>query len=60
MVNCEDRYFECPKCSWAISFHYNYDKGIYTSLCPYCKNKLEIDKNEYEDDRVVIEFTPDF
>ena len=48
MVATDDKRFECPKCGWLISFRLVNDK--YVSLCPYCKNRLEIDKEEYEDD----------
>ena len=60
MVETNDKYFECPKCSWAISFNYDHDKGKYISLCPYCENRLEIDKEEYEDDEKTFEFKADF
>lgn len=56
MTSTDDRYFECPKCGWAIKFHYDYDKGKYVSLCPFCRNRLEIDKEEYERDDIEIYF----
>ena len=40
----------CPKCGWVISFKFDYDKGKYVSICPYCKDRLEMTKEEYEDD----------
>ena len=50
MLETDEKYFECPVCGWVISFKFNDDKGKYISMCPYCKNSLEIDKEEYEDD----------
>ena len=49
MVATDDKYYECPKCGWVLTFKLVNDK--YVSLCPYCKNRLEIDKEEYEDDK---------
>lgn len=59
MVDCEDRYFECPVCGFAIKFRYDYIAGNYTSLCPYCEGKLTIEKNEFEQDRLEIYFEPE-
>ena len=58
MIETDDRYFECPKCGWVLTFKLVNDK--YVSLCPYCKNRLEIDKEEFESDKTIIEFRPDF
>jgi transcription elongation factor Elf1 len=44
----EDEYFECPVCGWFISFRFDYDKQRYISFCPYCQNRLEMDKEEME------------
>lgn len=49
MVETDDRYYECPKCGWAICFRLKGNK--YVSMCPYCKYILEIDKEEYEEER---------
>ena len=59
MTGTDDKYYECPKCQWVIMFHYNYDKRVYTSLCPFCSNRLEIDKDEYERDNIEIYFKAD-
>jgi len=48
MVAIDEKYYECPKCGWVLTFRLVNDK--YISTCPYCKNRLEIDKEEYEDD----------
>ena len=48
MPSTDDKYFECPACGWAISFHLAYDESKYISLCPFCRNELEIDKEVYE------------
>lgn len=58
MVETSDKHFECPKCGWVLTFRLVDDK--YVSLCPMCENRLEMTKEEYEDDRETIEFTPDF
>jgi len=60
MVATDDKYFECPNCGWAISFKFDYDKYKYVSMCPYCKNMLEMTKEEYEDDEGEIYFEKDF
>lgn len=60
MVTTDDRYFECPKCGWVLSFRYDSDKGKYVSMCPFCKNILEIDKEEYERDNLEIYFEKEF
>ena len=58
MVETDNRYYECPKCGWAIRFKFKGDK--YVSMCPYCKYKLEIDREEYEEEREsFIPFTPE-
>jgi len=59
MEATEDKYFECPYCGFAISFHYDYSKGKYVSMCPFCQNRLEIVKEEFERDDVEIYFEPD-
>ena len=46
MTETDDKYWECPVCGWVISFTLKGDK--YVSLCPYCQNRLEIDKEEFE------------
>ncbi len=56
----DDRYFECPRCEWPISFRFDYNKGRYTSLCPYCKDRLIIEKEEFERDNLEVYFLPDF
>lgn len=48
MVSTSDKFWECPKCGWALTFRLVNDK--YVSLCPMCENRLEITKAEYEDD----------
>ena len=48
MLETDERYFECPNCGWAISF--SYSEGKYVSFCPYCQNRLEIDKEEFENE----------
>jgi len=48
MVAVDDRFYTCPNCGWVISFRLVNDK--YVSMCPYCKNRLEIDKEEYENE----------
>lgn len=60
MVETDDRYYTCPKCEWPIHFYYNYDKGVYTSLCPFCKDRLEMDKKEFERNNIEVYFQPDF
>ena len=60
MTETDDRYFECPECNWAISFKFDYDKWKYVSTCPYCKNVLEIEKEEFEKDNIEIYFKADF
>jgi len=45
----EIKYFECPNCGWVISF--TFKEGKYTAFCPYCKDRLEIDKEEFENDK---------
>ena len=60
MVTTDDRHYTCPNCGWVISFRYDSDNWKYVSLCPYCKNRLEIDKDEYENDDIEIYFKPDF
>ena len=57
MVETDDRYFECPKCGWALTFRLVNDK--YISLCPFCENRLEMTREEYEDDGK-ISFEADF
>jgi uncharacterized Zn finger protein (UPF0148 family) len=57
MVETDDRFYECPKCGWVLTFKLVKDR--YTSLCPYCKDRLEIDKNEFERDDLEIYFEPD-
>jgi len=58
MVETSEKYFECPKCGWVISFHFI--EGKYVSFCPYCGDKLEITKEEYEADNDEIYFEKDF
>ena len=60
MLDTDDKYFECPKCGWVISFHYDNEKEKYVSLCPYCGGKLEVEKDEYEKDDIEIYFKHDF
>jgi len=45
----DDRYWECPKCGWAISFILKGDK--YVSYCPFCRGRLVITKEEYENEK---------
>jgi len=43
--------FTCPFCGWpVILFSLAYDESKYVTKCSHCKNELEIDKEEYEDD----------
>lgn len=58
MVETDDKYWECPKCGWAIKFRFNGDR--YVSLCPFCKNRLIIEKEEFERDDLEIYFKADF
>jgi len=60
MVETDERHFECPKCGWVISFRFDYRKNKYISTCPYCMNRLEMDKEEYEDNDMEYYFKPDF
>jgi len=60
MLGTDDKYYECPQCHWAISFHYDYSKDKYVSLCPYCKDRLEVSKDEFERDDLEVYFLPDF
>ena len=46
MEAIDEKYWECPNCGWVISFHFK--EGKYVSLCPYCKDRLEMDINEFE------------
>jgi len=48
MLETDEQYFECPVCGWAISFRFI--EGNYVSFCPYCKDKLEISKKEFENE----------
>ena len=58
MEATEDKYFTCPNCGWAITFHFI--EGKYTALCPYCEERLDIDKEEYEAGDDEIYFEKDF
>ena len=58
MVATDDQYFECPNCGWVLTFRLVGDK--YVSYCPFCKNRLEIDKNEFEQDDLEVYFEKDF
>ena len=58
MAGIDNKYFECPKCHWAISFHLVNDK--YVSLCPYCKNRLAILKEEHEKKDIEIFFKHEY
>jgi len=44
----DEQYWECPKCGFIISFTLKGNK--YVSYCPFCGNRLEIDKDEYENE----------
>ena len=56
MEATDEKYFECPVCSFIISFKFDYDKYIYVSTCPYCMNRIEMDKDEFEiDDEIYFE-----
>ena len=59
MVGTDNKYFCCPVCGMMMKFIYDIYKGVYISKCPYCGNLLEIDKNEYEEDKLEIYFEPD-
>ena len=48
MVETSEKYFECPVCGWLISFHFI--EGKYVSFCPYCQERLEISKDEFENE----------
>ena len=50
MTDSEEQFYECPICSYYIKFRYDDGIGKYVSFCPYCKERLEIDKNEFEND----------
>ena len=58
MVETDDRYFECPVCHWALTFRLVNDK--YVSYCPFCRNRLEMTKEEFERDDIEIYFEKDF
>ena len=58
MTGTDDQYYECPNCGFMLTFHLKGDK--YTSYCPFCKNRLEIDKEEFEKDDTEYYFIPDF
>lgn len=61
METANKKYWECPKCGWAISFILKGD--IYTSFCPFCRGRLEITKEEYENeenDKIEYYFEKDF
>lgn len=60
MEATDDKYFECPICGYYITFKYNDEKGIYTSFCPYCKETLEMDKEEFENNGEEIYFEKDW
>ena len=60
MLDIDDKYFECPYCGFLLTFHYDKNKGVYTSYCPFCKNRLEMSKEEYEKDDIEIYFKHDF
>jgi len=51
MEATEDKYFECPQCGFMLIFHLKGDK--YVSYCPFCKGRLEITKEEYEQENEV-------
>ena len=48
MLETDEHYYECPNCGWVISF--NFCEGKYISMCPFCENRLEIDKEEFENE----------
>ncbi len=48
MLETEERYWECPKCGFAISFTLKGDN--YVSFCAYCRDRLIITKEEYENE----------
>jgi len=48
MLETDEQYFECPVCGWVISF--TFIEGRYVSFCPYCKDKLIISKEEFENE----------
>jgi len=48
MVETSEKYFDCPVCGWLILFHFI--EGKYISFCPYCKDRLEISKEEFENE----------
>ncbi len=48
MKMTDERYWECPNCGFAISFTLKGD--IYTSFCSFCRDRLEITKEEYENE----------
>lgn len=59
MLETDDRYFECPECGFMLTFTLKGDK--YVSYCPFCKGRLEIDKEEFErDDEKTFLFEADF
>ena len=58
MEATDEKYFECPVCGFIISFRFI--EGKYVSLCPYCEDRLEITKEEYEADDDEIYFEKDF
>ena len=58
MTGTDDQYYECPNCGLTLTFHLKGDK--YVSYCPYCKGRLEIDKEEFERNDTEYYFKPDF
>jgi len=48
MLETDEHYYECPNCGWVISF--TFIEGKYVSFCPYCQERLEISKEEFENE----------
>ena len=63
MTMANNKFWECPKCSCSIAFELNYDESKYVSLCPFCENELEVEREEFErdnEDYIEIYFKADF
>jgi len=53
MLETGEEYFECPKCGWFLTFHFDEKKNKYISVCSYCGEELEMEKEEYENNEEI-------